>query len=43
MKSKRKQYKVMQVRFGKIIDKDGKLTVDEVPRLISISENLFLI
>src|SRR5450830_817219 len=41
MKSKRKQYKVMQVGFAEIIDKDGKLTVDEVPRLISISENLF--
>ena len=41
MKSKRKQYNVMQVGFAEIIDKDGKLTVDEAPRLISISENLF--
>lgn len=41
MKAKRKQYKVMQVKFKQISDKDGKLTITEEPRLIPNSENLF--
>ena len=41
MKAKRKQYKVMQVKFNQISDKDGKLTITEEPRLIPNSENLF--
>lgn len=41
MKAKRKQYKVVQVKFSQISDKDGKLTITEEPRLIPNSENLF--
>jgi len=41
VKAKRKQYKVMQVKFKQISDKDGKLTITEEPRLIPNSENLF--
>jgi len=41
MKAKRKQYKVMQVKFNQISDKDGKLIITEEPRLIPNSENLF--
>lgn len=41
MKAKRKQYKVMQVRFNEVTDKEGKLTITDEPRLIANSENLF--
>src|SRR5665647_1513384 len=41
MKVIRKQYKVMQVKFNQIADKDGKLTIAEEPRSILNSENLF--
>lgn len=41
MKGKRKQYKMMQVKFGQVADINGKLTVTEEPRLIPNSENLF--
>jgi hypothetical protein len=41
MKEKRKQYKMMQVKFDQIADINGKLTVTEESRLIPNSENLF--
>jgi hypothetical protein len=41
VKAKRKQYKILQVKFKQITVKDGKLTIEEDPRLIPNSENLF--